>query len=176
MRGYPSYCTIAAICGSGLLPTGSTAMRSTATSVDHIRTRSRHRARSTHMHKITTNIMGLGECEITQSYQRNFFSVNWNKTPSGWFDGWARFEAHGLAPWSYTARDHVNLEIVPKTLDQSQIDAIVTAILAEPEFRAGLESWRKDALKRLEKSIPRLERELSEAKLKAGRLKGVSYI
>ena len=105
-------------------------------------------------------IEGIGEAWADTWGTNNSFTVGW---------GGARFESNQ----TYHQEMHVSIDFEYqgwRIRDVRGVDntpelttAVAKAIESVPEFREKLEAWRKAAVKRLEKSVPRLTAELAVA-------------
>lgn len=106
------------------------------------------------MNKVVLNVPPYGDLEVETSYQNNYFTVdgkgkknigaaNLHFEPGkGWCCGWNYVNGNNVGPLSKDACERIG-----------------KAILDVPEFREKLKKWKKDAVKRLRVSVPRLKQE-----------------
>lgn len=113
-------------------------------------------------------ITGLGPVEIERTFQNNKFSVYSQKGPA--------FLSFSESTGEWVTEQYILTEKKDLFLDEAMTQELVREILSVEKWAEGIENWRKDALKRLEKSIPRLKMEYEYAVLKRLVLDSVQFV
>lgn len=136
------------------------------------------------MSSIQSHLGKLGPCFIDTSYQNNVFCIGYGQNimnfplasynqmshliNATYESGEWQFEGWEPDPQNPGGR-------VQCTVPKQAQEWTVQAILGSPTLRGKLEKWRKDAVKRLEKSVPRLKSEYEAASKRLDALRAVSF-
>ena len=127
------------------------------------------------MRGITVNVPNIGEANLETSYQNNMFSFHWGtygviviEFNDSW--SWRHWRPEGGSFVSNVDTTPISERPSPQlVLDFAQ------TVLDNPEMMQKLEKWRKDAIKRLVKSVPRLKEEYEGAAKRLESLKNADF-